>query len=370
MIPRCMKKKICLNIYDINSKGGEERMCTTLANSLVENGYSVCICSFFSHSHLSTFFPVHENVRISHLLGSFVERRIHQFFPFVKYAENKYKSFLKKHHIDVIIDVDTERTPFTSPIAKELGIKHIAWDHFNYGRFKKRACSKLIYRHLLNDVDKLVVLTKDDEYLYTHDALLPGDKVVQIYNSSPIQENEKYQHNSRVVLAMGRLTYQKGFDMLIDAWQLVANNFPEWTLKIVGDGEGKKQLQDKLHAMGLKNVILAPATKNPRDEYLNAGFFVLSSRYEGLGLVLLEAANMSLPLVSFDCDNGPREIIQEGVNGFLVKANDIRLLAESIQRLMVDNDLRKRMSDNALESVAKFRTECIALQWMRMIDSL
>lgn len=365
-----MKKRVCFNIYDVNAKGGEERMCTTLANVLAENGYSVYICSFFSHSNLLSFFPICAKVEVKHLLGSFMERRVHQFFPFLKYAEHKYKSYLKQNHIDVIIDVDTDRTPFTAPIAKKLGIKHIAWDHFYYGRFKKRACSKIVYQHLLHDVDKLVVLTKDDEYLYKNDAKLPCEKVVQIYNSSPIQENEKYQHNSHVVLAMGRFTYQKGYDMLLEAWHLIAKDFPDWTLKIVGDGEDKQILQDNINAMGLKNVVLAPATKNPKEEYLNADFFVLSSRYEGLGLVLLEAANMSLPLVSFDCDNGPREIIQEGVNGFLVKANDTQQLAESIQRLIVDSDLRQRMSDNALETVSKFRTECIALQWMRMIDSL
>lgn len=365
-----MKKKICFNIADIHSKGGEERMCTTLANSLVRKGYTVCICSFFSHKDASLFYPVDAAVNICHLLGSFWERRVHQFFPGLKYAETKYKSYLKKKDIEVIIDVDTDRTPFSAPIAKELGIKHIAWDHFYYGRFRQRACSARILPHLLHDVDKLVVLTKDDERLYKEDAKIPGEKIVQIYNASPIEEVERYQHDRPVVLAMGRLCYQKGFDMLIEAWHLIAERFPDWTLRIVGDGEDKQMLQDQLRHWKLTNVVLVPATKNPKEEYLNAGIFVLSSRYEGLGLVLLEAANMSLPLVSFDCDNGPREIIQEGVNGCLVPPNDVPQLAKILQRMMEDTELRQRMSAHALDTVSSFRTERILRQWMRVIDDL
>lgn len=365
-----MKKRICFNIYDVNAKGGEERMCTILANSLALAGYDVSICSFRSHSNVSSFFPIDTQVRVCHMLGSFAKRQIQRLFPFCNYAANQYKAFLKNHKIDVIIDVDTDRTPFTAPVAKELGIKHIAWDHFCYGRFKQRSISKEIYPHLLQDVDKLVVLTKDDAYAYCHDAKIPRVKITQIYNSSPIQENVQHEHHSYTVLAMGRLTYQKGFDILLEAWHLIAGDFPDWTLKIVGEGEDRDKLQEQLVRLDLKNVQLAPATVNPREEYLHADIFVLSSRYEGLGLVLLEAANMSLPLVAFDCDNGPREIVQDGVNGFLVKQHDIPMLADRIRTLITDPDLRRKMSNNALGSVTKFRTEYILDQWIQLIEKL
>lgn len=361
-------KNICLTILNVNAKGGEERMCTTLANSLSDAGYGVFIASLLSHQDVRSFYHIRNNVKVVHILGSFIKRRINEWFPLIKFQERRFTSFLKTNNISIVIDVDTDRTPFTSPIVKKLGIKHIAWDHFCYGRFKERAMSKIILPYLRNEVDRLVVLTKDDERLYCEDAKIPANKIVQIYNLSPIEENQKYEHNSRTILAMGRLTYQKGFDTLIDAWSLIANVVSDWTLKIVGDGEEKQNLLSLIRAYGLKNIVIAPATKDPRNEYLNADLFVLSSRYEGLGLVLLEAANMSLPLVSFDCDNGPREIIKNGVNGFLVEPDNIQQLSMRLKQLIEDDSLRLQMSENALPCMKDFRREHILKQWINLID--
>lgn len=363
-------KNICLTILNINAKGGEERMCTTLANSLLNAGYNVFIASLQSHHDIPSFYHINKNVKVVHVLGSFIKRRINEFFPLIKYRERGFESFLRKNQINIVIDVDTDLTPFTSPIIKKLGLKHIAWDHFYYGRFKEREQSKIILPYLKNAVDKLVVLTKDDERQYREEAKIPSNKIVQIYNSSPIEEDYKYKHDSKIVLAMGRLTYQKGFDTLIDAWSLIANVVGDWTLKIVGDGEEKQNLLSLVEKHGLKNVEISSATKDPKKEYLNASLFVLSSRYEGLGLVLLEAANMSLPLVSFDCDNGPREIIKDGVNGFLVEPGNIQQLAEKLKQLIENDQLRDKMSDKSLPCMTNFRSEHILKQWINLIEMI
>lgn len=365
-----MKKNIAFNIYDINKKGGEERMCVTLANELAKVNYNVYIFSFFSHKKVTPFYKVVSSVTLIHLHGTFLERRITQFASFLNYASKKYEFLLKKNNIDVIIDVDTDRTPFTSPISKKLGIKHIAWDHFCYDRFKKRKQSLIVLPLLKNEIDRLVVLTKDDERLYNTDAGISSDKIVQIYNISPIQEDVVYKHNTKTVLAMGRLAYQKGFDMLLDAWYHISKKNNEWHLRIVGDGELKQELQKKIAEDGISNVKICPATNNPREEYINADIFVLSSRYEGLGLVLLEAANLSLPLVAFDCDNGPREIIKPGINGLLVTPNDIEDLSDKLFLIMTNEELRRDMSKNALSSVKQFRSDCILSQWVNLIEEI
>ena len=363
-------KNIVFNIYDINNKGGEERMCITLANLLTNKGYNIFIVSFFSHKEKSTFYRIEKNIKLIHLHGTFLERRITQFIPFINYADKKYESILKKLNIDIIIDVDTDRTPFTSPVAKRLQIKHIAWDHFCYSRFINRELSRIVLPYLKTEVDKLVVLTKEDKFKYHKDAKINHDKIVQIYNMSPIQENTYYEHNTKRVLAMGRLMYEKGFDLLIDAWNLVSKQGTDWSLRIVGDGILKQELLNKIKEYGLTNIEICAATNNPREEYLNADIFVLSSRYEGLGLVLLEAANLSLPLVSFDCDNGPREIIKPGINGFLAKPNNIEDLSDKLYEVMSNETLRREMSMNALNSVNQFRSDVILMKWINLIENI
>lgn len=363
-------KRICFTIQNVNAQGGEERMCTMLANYLADEGYFVSIVSLTSRQSNHPFYQISKKVKVVHILGSFVERRVNQFFPFIKYVERKYRAFLRRNRIDIIIDVDTLCTPLTCSVIKGLRIKHIAWDHFNYGRFKQRKEFKTIFPLLLNNVDRLVVLTKDDERHYHEDGKIPTSKIVQIYNFAPLQEHERHEHHTKTVLAMGRLTSQKGFDLLIDAWKIIAKDVSDWTLRIVGDGELKEVIQRNIEISGLRNIQLVPSTKNPRKEYLNADIFVLSSRYEGFPLVLIEAANFSLPIISFDCDNGPREIIKDGVNGLLVMPNNFQELAKKIKILIKNDSLRQNMSDVALESVSNLKKDNIFKQWIDLIETV
>lgn len=364
-----MKRTICFNIINICEKGGEERACTMLANSLAKFGYEIHIVSFYANNGLTPFYIISDKVKRYNLLPNINERRIHQYFGWLGYAQWKYKRYIRKHKINLIIDVATVRTPFTAPIAMELGIKHIAWDHFCYEYFISHPYYHKVLSCIQNDVDKLVVLTDRALQDYVNRANVLMDKIVRIYNCSPIEELCLTPHNSKRVLAMGRLHEQKGFDLLLQAWKYVEDANMEWRLEIVGDGPERDNLLDLIEELQLKRVTISPSTNNPRSKYEEASIYVLPSRIEGLGLVLLEAANMSLPIVAFACNDGPLELLEDGKNGFLIPTGDTKSMAERLILLMNSEELRKTLGTNAFNSVKNIRNHDILNQWIELIEN-
>lgn len=172
-------------------------------------------------------------------------------------------------------------------------------------------------------------------------------------------------------MAVGRLDRQKGFDLLIRAWKQVSEQCPGWQLDIYGDGLQKDELQRIIEDNDLQNVVfLRGRTNDVAAEYARHSMFVLSSRYEGFGLVLVEAGVCGLPLVSFDCQQGPAEIIMPE-NGILVRpVGDIDALAAAICKLAKNEKLRRTMGQHALELAAKFNLEDIAEEWRQTLESM
>ena len=173
------------------------------------------------------------------------------------------------------------------------------------------------------------------------------------------------------VIAVGRYTYQKGFDMLLNAWAQVCKQEDGWELHIIGDGELRETLVAQIKELSLQeSVVLRPATKNIKEAYQEASILVMSSRYEGFGMVLLEAATAGVPAVSFDCKCGPSEIISDGETGFLVKDGDTAGLAEKMLLLMRDEALRKKMGKAAFAHSSCFSQEAVMKQWMDLFERL
>lgn len=365
-----MKKIIGFNIINICEKGGEERICTMLANHLADLGYEIHIISFYANNGLTPFYYISNKIRLHNLLPNSFERFIHFHFGWLEYAQRKYERYIKKNDIDLIIDVATVRSPFTTPIAQKLGIKHIAWDHFCYRYFLEHPSRKRILPCLQKGIDKLVLLTDKDVQNYTCLAKVPSEKVVRIYNFSAIEEEDVTPHNSNVVLAMGRLHKQKGFDLLLDAWAIVETKNKEWKLEIVGDGPERINLLRQIEKLQLQRVTISPATSNPKSKYEKASIFALPSRVEGLGLTLIEACYMSLPVVAFSCPNGPLELLEDGKTGLLVPEKDTKSMADKLVMLMNDTKLRTSIGTAAFKSIQEINKNKIVLQWKDLIDSM
>jgi len=172
-------------------------------------------------------------------------------------------------------------------------------------------------------------------------------------------------------VTIGRYAYQKGYDLLLQAWAEVEKYYPDWSLDIYGMGDqtSYRQLMSDL-GIDARRCRLNGPVEDVVKTYTDSSVFVLSSRFEGFGLVLVEAMACGLPVVSFDCPAGPDEIITDGVDGLLVPSGDVHALAGKLMTLMSDEDLRKRLGQQARQSVRRYEMAAIATQWKDLFDQL
>ena len=217
---------------------------------------------------------------------------------------------------------------------------------------------------------KLVLLSKADKQTYIEQTNIPENKIIQIYNPLSFESESYQERNKKRVLAIGRISYQKGFDLLLQAWKIVEREISDWQLEIVCGYGDYQALEEEAHSMGIKDIICSPPTNNVKEKFEESSIFVLSSRFEGFGLVLTEAMTMSIPCVSFDCPVGPNEIIINNENGLLARPEDINDLAEKIIYMIKNKDERIRMGRNAYESSKRFSINTILPQWIKLIDNL
>jgi glycosyltransferase involved in cell wall biosynthesis len=203
---------------------------------------------------------------------------------------------------------------------------------------------------------------------------LPSARTVVIPNFVCPRPGSRYPTGpdgaqERRLVGMGRLTPQKGFDLLIAAFARVAPAHPEWRLVIAGDGQERSRLEALVSELGLDTRVALPGVLNANEHLASADMFVLSSRFEGFPNALMEAMAAGLPVVSFDCQSGPREIIRDGTDGILVPNEDVTSLAAQLDRLMSDEPARLRLGRAATEVVERFSLERVMAQWEELVDA-
>ena len=219
-------------------------------------------------------------------------------------------------------------------------------------------------------LDALAVLTESDLREYG-ELLGDGARVEQIPNAVTKLDGGVSDLSAKTVIAAGRLKRQKDFFRLVRAFAQVADRHPDWQLKICGDGPHRERLEKLIADLGLaRNVMLAGPVRNIGEELAGASIYALSSRREGFPMVLLEAMSKGLPVVSFDCPTGPREIVRNGENGFLVPHQDVDALAAGMNRLIEDDDLRRRCGAGALATAERYSIEVIGARWEELLASL
>jgi glycosyltransferase involved in cell wall biosynthesis len=258
--------------------------------------------------------------------------------------------------------------------SKKMGEIHVHRD--NYRNFKDEKSNfimnlfaKFWSRQLLNNLKKLdrfVVLTDKDR-----ESWIELDNVVTIPNPSPFTPSTISTLTEKRVIAVARYSHEKGIDLLLQAWALVEKKTEKWRLEVFGDGDTTafNAIIDKL-GINRSRCILNGRTSDIEQEYLKSTIAVCSSRFEGFGMIIIEAMACGLAVVSFDCPWGPQSIINDGQDGVLVENGNIEKLADALVSLIQDEKKRNNIAINAVQSVKRFQMDRIANQWKQLFEDV
>ncbi|STO30817.1 Probable poly(glycerol-phosphate) alpha-glucosyltransferase [Fusobacterium necrogenes] len=373
--------KIMYCIPEFYNSGGMERVLSNKINWFKKNTeYEIIIITTDQKENIS-FYPLKNNYTLIDLKINYSNDR-KRFFPI------RIPIFLKKRkkHIELLQKIIIEKQPdiIVSMIGPELYFlpylklgksKIIREHHFNkYASLfaEERKIYKLknlfkIYKEekIIEKYDRFIVLTEEDRIQWKN------SKVQVINNSLSFYPKITSTLQNKKVISVGRLVYQKGYDLLIEIWKKVVEKYSDWILDIYGEGELRKELQEKINNYKLENnIFLRGREKNIQEKYLESSIYIMSSRYEGFGMVLVEAQACGLPIVSFDCPCGPKDIITNEEDGFLCEFGDIDDMVDKIIYLIENEEKRKIFGKKARENSLKFSEEKIMKQWKELFENL
>ena len=379
-----VKYRIVFCTPALYSAGGVERIVAVKANYFsMQLGYNVTIIVTEGKGN-DSFFPISNQVNIINYKLDFEELWRLPFWKKVIVYLIKQRKFKKLLNADLMrirpdFTISTLRREinFLTEIndgSCKIGELHV--NRSNYRTFDDRHSNviKRIFAFLwskslikqLRQLDRMVVLT--DSALRDWQEL---NNIVKIPDALPFKIDNKSKLNSKRIISIGRYAYDKGNDLLLRAWSIIEKEFADWTLDIYGNGD-KEPYQDLIRELGIDNdrCHLYGPIHDVKKEYLSSSIFLLPSRFEGFGLVIIESMACGVPVVSFDCENGPRSIITDGENGYLVPPFDINAYAEKVMYLMRNEELRKRLGSNALKCASQYDIDKVGFQWEQLFDEL
>ncbi|MBS1447324.1 MAG: glycosyltransferase family 4 protein [Odoribacter sp.] len=380
-----MKIKIAYCIPGLYYPSGMERVLSLKANYLSSQKDKYEIYIILTEGKDKTpYYPLLPEIQLIHLDINFDD--LYTVSPIKKISGylQKQKLFRKRlteclHQIrpDITISLLRRDINFINKI-KDGSIKlgEIHFSRANYRDFKnnrlpsflQKIVAKYWTKQLIRELKKLkrfIVLSQEDKAKWKE-----LNNVSVLYNPLSFFPETTSRCENKKVIAVGRYMPQKGFDLLIDCWKIVSEKHPDWILSIYGDGM-RQELQEQINRLGLQHQCrLEHSVSNITEKYLESSIFVLSSRYEGFGMVIIEAMACGLPTVSFACPCGPKDIIKDGKDGFLVENSDIEQMAEKICHLIEHEDERKCMGKNARLNVERFKIENIGPQWEKLFEEV
>lgn len=354
--------RIAFFIQDISTQGGTERTTCCIANEMVRHGHSVSIVSVFQSSG-QVQYPLSDAVQVVYLsktpysgILSALKR-----FQIVIGQLSQVRQCANLRVADVIIS----QKFLASLLAYYAGFAHktLACEHYRYGMYNRlvRWYRDKMYHRFRG----LVVLTSNDKRMFEGRGV---ENVFVVENMVSISPMPWQGIDRKVALSVGRLDRQKGYDLLLEALAMYKSHLGDWRFDIYGDGAERETLEAQRHRLGLDEMVrFEHFTSHIEEVYATHGFYILSSRFEGFPMVLLEAAAAGLPIVSFDCKEGPRVLLQNG-GGLLAEAENVSELGKMIVRMATDDELRNRLQQEVCRVVEPYSPEAIYNKWINVFD--
>ena len=378
--------KIAYCVPELHIVGGLERVLILKANYLASQGVETHFI-ITDNEGKKPAYPISPNVHIHQLNINFGASYQYSFlhraylnYKKIRHLKHELNECLCQIRPDIAITVFKQEINVINQMTDgsiKIGEAHTDKDHiwtFEKAPFwiptfvRSMISSFRIYliQKKIKKLSKFIVLTHEDAQSYT------GLKnLTVIPNPVSFIPSQISTCTNKQVIAAGRYVEIKGFDRLIAAWKQVNEKYPDWILKIYGEGPLREQFTAQAARLGLQNsCFLEHAVPNIATKLQESSIFVLSSRFEGFGMVIVEAMACGLPVVSYACQCGPRDIISEGIDGLLVKEGDINGLATGINQLIENDELRQKMGRQARKKAEQYTIEKIGKQWINLFESL
>ena len=374
--------KIVYCIQGTHNSGGMERVLSRKVNYLAQAGHEVSIITFNQQGR-KPFFELHPSVVCYDLAIPYEQYQkggiLNRLALYVRLPQlhrlhrKRLEQLLLKLKADIVVSMFNEEASFLPSIqdgshkilefhfSKHNGLKDLRrgiWRLIDELRAKKD-------ERIVRPFDRFVVLTEEDATLW---GALPNLRVIP--NPLPFYSDSPSDCSAHQLLAMGRYDEQKHFDLLIDLWAQLAPDYPDWRLVIAGDGKLRPEHTAQVERLGLKSVELMRPTHQVQELYRASSIYTMTSRYEGLPMVLIEAQQMGLPIVSFACPCGPRDVITDGVDGYLLEVGDHAGFIQALRRLMDSEAERQRMGAAARIASERYDLEHIMKSWLALFDEL
>ena len=380
--------KILFVIDKMKNYAGIERILTCKMNHIAHQTSHKLYLMTYEQQDQPLPFPLDENIVYISIDSIMPQRSDLMLFQWLKAYHNArqrfqyhFKSLIQNIRPDLVVSTvySYQVLDIIINTCYQEGIKTIMESHtqgetvmlsrkFKYNRYLFRLLSFWDYHILrsLRHCNCVVTLTKQDTPFWHKYA----KRIEVIPNMLTITPKKVISYEVKRVISAGRYMSEKGFDMLLEAWHLLPNDFCDWHLYIFGNGNRSlyQEIVDKYNKE--ETIHLMPATYDIAEEFSKSSLYVMSSRYEGFGLVLAEAMSCGLPCVSFDCPYGPREIIKDGEDGLLANNKDIEDLVRKMTQLMSNEELRRTMGEKAVRNIARYKPEYILKQWTKLFEQL